>query len=66
MNDWIDKLNAFLQFNDREILENTGKISKSVADKLAIQAYKKFNQHRLNQDTHDDFEQFIENKNLKK
>lgn len=37
MNDWVDKLNAFLQFNDREILENTGRISKSVADKLAIQ-----------------------------
>lgn len=66
MNDWIDKLNAFLQFNDREILENAGRISKSVADKLAIQAYQKFNQHRLKQDTHDDFEQFIENKNLKK
>lgn len=66
MNDWIDKLNAFLQFNDREILENAGRISKSVADKLAIQEYEKFNQHRLNKDTHDDFEQFIENKNLKK
>jgi hypothetical protein len=66
MNDWTDKLNAFLQFNDREILENAGRVSKSVADKLAIQEYEKFNQHRLNQDNHDDFEQFIENKNLKK
>ncbi|WP_330948771.1 virulence RhuM family protein [Virgibacillus sp. MG-45] len=66
MNDWIDKLNAFLQFNNREILENAGTISKSVADKLAIQEYEKFNQYRLNQDTQDDFEQFIENSNLKK
>lgn len=66
MNDWIDKLNAFLQFNEREILENAGKISKAVADKLAIQEYETFNQHRLNKNTHDDFEQFIENKDLKR
>ncbi|MEF2291157.1 virulence RhuM family protein [Virgibacillus dokdonensis] len=66
MNDWIDKLNAFLQFNEREILENAGRISKAVADKLAIQEYETFNQHRLNKNTHDDFEQFIENKDLKR
>ncbi|WP_141130638.1 MULTISPECIES: virulence RhuM family protein [Virgibacillus] len=66
MNDWIDKLNAFLQFNEREILENAGRISKAVADKLAIQEYETFNQHRLNKNTHDDFEQFIENEDLKR
>ncbi|UOQ83756.1 RhuM family protein [Gracilibacillus salinarum] len=66
MKEWMDKLNAFLQFNDRDILENAGRISKYVADKLAMQEYEKFNQHRLNQDTKDDFEQFIENQNLKK
>lgn len=40
MKDWIEKLNAFLQFNEREILENTGEISKSVADALVIQGIK--------------------------
>lgn len=39
MKDWIDKLNAFLQFNNRDILENTGKVSKAVADKIASQEY---------------------------
>ena len=31
MKDWVEKLNAFLQFNDKEILCNVGKISASVA-----------------------------------
>nr|WP_090080366.1 virulence RhuM family protein [Lentibacillus persicus] len=66
MNDWVDKLNAFLQFNEREILQNAGKISKTVADKLAIQEYETFNQQRLKQKTHDDFERFINQNHLKK
>src|SRR5690625_3394084 len=64
--DWIDKLNAFLKFNERDILENAGKVSKLVADEIAIQEYERFNQHRLAQKTADDFEKFIENNNLKK
>lgn len=66
MKDWMEKLNAFLQFNDREILENAGEISKVVADKIAIQEYEKYNQHRIAQGTFDDFDKFIENNNLKK
>lgn len=66
MKDWTDKLNAFLQFNDRDILENAGKVSKAVADKIAIEEYEKFNQHRITQNASDAFERFIENKNLKK
>ena len=34
MKDWTEKLNAFLQFNDRDILENSGKVSRAVAEKL--------------------------------
>jgi hypothetical protein len=49
MKDWIDKLNAFLQFNERDILKNAGKVSKVVADKIATQEYEKFNQHRIEQ-----------------
>ena len=66
MSDWIDKLNAFLQFNDREILENAGKVSKAVADQLATQEYEKYNQNRIINKSNDDFERFIENNNLKK
>ena len=34
MKNWVEKLNAFLQFNGKEILHNAGKISASVAKKL--------------------------------
>jgi len=66
MSDWIDKLNAFLQFNGREILENAGEVSKAVADQLATQEYEKYNQNRIINKSNDDFERFIENNNLKK
>ena len=47
MRDWRKKLDAFLQFNERDILTNAGKVSKSVADQLAIEQYEIFHQHRL-------------------
>lgn len=36
MKNWVEKLNAFLQFNDKEILHNAGKISASVAKKISL------------------------------
>lgn len=42
MSDWVDKLDAFLQFNDYEVLQNAGKVSASVAKSLAEEEYKKF------------------------
>jgi hypothetical protein len=42
MADWVQKLNAFLQFNEYEILKDLGKISRVVAEKLASQEYDKF------------------------
>ena len=42
MKDWVEKLNAFLQFNGQEILHNAGKISAKVAQELAYQEYDKF------------------------
>ena len=47
VHDWRKKLDAFLQFNERDILDNAGKISKEVANKLALSEYEKFNQKRL-------------------
>jgi hypothetical protein len=47
MRDWRKKLDAFLKFNEHEILDNPGKVSKEVVDKLALEHYEAFNQHRL-------------------
>jgi len=37
MRNWREKLDAFLKFNERDILENAGKVTKEVADKLALE-----------------------------
>ena len=42
MTDWIGKLHGFLTLNDRDILQNAGKISKELADERALLEYKKF------------------------
>lgn len=47
MKDWVIKLDAFLKFNERDILKNTGKISHEVAEALALKEYEKF---RIEQD----------------
>lgn len=47
MRDWREKLDAFLQFNERDILTNAGKVAKEVADRLALEQYEKFTTHRL-------------------
>ncbi|MFH1878066.1 MAG: virulence RhuM family protein [Candidatus Omnitrophota bacterium] len=36
MRDWRMKLDAFLKFNERDILNNPGKVSKKVADTLGL------------------------------
>jgi hypothetical protein len=51
MRDWRTKLDAFLKFNEREILENAGGVAKEVADRLALEQYEIFNTHRLRVDT---------------
>jgi hypothetical protein len=47
MNDWIQKLDAFLQFNEYEILSNAGTIRHDVAKRLAEQHFEQF---RIEQD----------------
>ena len=58
MKDWVEKLNAFLQFNGKEILHNAGKISDSVAKELA---YKEYNKFKVKQDKlyKSDFDNFL-------
>lgn len=42
MRDWVEKLDAFLKFNDYDILTNAGKVSAEVAKALALGEYEKF------------------------
>ena len=47
MKDWATKLNAFLQFNERDILDHPGKVSQEVARAFAESEFEKY---RLVQD----------------
>ncbi|MBM4065437.1 MAG: virulence RhuM family protein [Planctomycetes bacterium] len=42
MADWVQKLDAFLQFNEYQILTDAGKVSNEVAKQLAEEEYGKF------------------------
>lgn len=42
LRDWVEKLDQFLQFNEREILHGAGKISKKQADQKALAEYERF------------------------
>jgi len=58
MRDWVEKLNSFLQFNEYDLLNHLGKVSKEVAQKTAEDIYTKF---RVIQDKNyqSDFDKFI-------
>lgn len=47
MQDWVQKLDAFLQFNEYEILHDAGRVSHEVAKRLAEEEYERF---RVEQD----------------
>ena len=47
MKDWSTKLNAFLQFNEREVLQNAGKVTAVIAKEFAIS---EFEQYKVIQD----------------
>jgi len=61
MQDWSDKLNGFLQLNDRNILEHAGKISHELAREKAESEYETYNRRRINlsDKLEDDFEKTI-------
>jgi hypothetical protein len=42
LRDWQEKLDQFLQFNDREVLQDAGKISKKQADEKAAAEYERY------------------------
>ena len=55
MSDWVEKLNAFLQFNEYDVLTDAGSVSSEVAKRLAEEHFEKF---RIKQDANyeSDFE----------
>lgn len=66
MEDWKNKLDVFLQFNQREVLNNPGKVSHKVAEAFALSEFEKY---RVVQDKifESDFDRFlidVKNKNL--
>ncbi|MBN1961254.1 MAG: virulence RhuM family protein [Deltaproteobacteria bacterium] len=65
MGDWIKKLDAFLQFNEYEVLTNAGRISSAVAKQLAEEQYDRF---RVEQDHafESDFEKEVKRIEAKK
>jgi len=58
MRDWRDKIDAFLKFNERAILEDAGKVSMEIAKALALEEFEKFNRHRLAEETAKEEEEF--------
>ena len=42
MNDWAGKLNAFLQFNEKDILSNAGKVTQAIAKAFAESEFDKY------------------------
>jgi len=57
MNDWIRKLNDILTINENEILEHAGKVSRQIADEIALSEYEKYNKRRQ---TYEDAKAFEE------
>ena len=58
MADWVHRLDAFLQFNEYEILTNPGSVSHEVAKALAEGEYEKFRVAR-DRETLSDFEREV-------
>ena len=46
LRDWETKLNEFLQFNERPVLRDAGRVSKDRADKVAAEEYEQFTARR--------------------
>lgn len=42
MKDWSEKLNAFLQFNQKEILKDSGKVTTAIAKEFAEKEFEKY------------------------
>ncbi len=66
MKDWREKLDAFLQFNGQEILQDAGTVTKKIADSLAEEQYTIFDENRrlqsVKKDSWDELKALEDNK----
>jgi hypothetical protein len=46
LKDWPERLDAFLSFNDRDVLPGLGSVSRDAAEQRALAAYEQFNELR--------------------
>ena len=46
LKDWPERLDAFLSFNDRDVLPGLGSVSRDAAEQRALAAYEQFNKRR--------------------
>lgn len=63
MKDWVKKLDAFLQFTGREVLNDAGRISAEIAKELSLAEYEKYRIARLKHEINepdDEFDTIIE------
>ena len=49
MQDWREKLDDFLRFNERRILDGAGAVSRKEADRRALEEYELFHHRRLDE-----------------
>ena len=42
MQDWVNRLDAFFQFNEEDILQNKGKITAAIAKEFAENEFEKY------------------------
>jgi hypothetical protein len=47
MSEWKEKLDAFLRFNEQEILQDKGSVSMAIAQQLAREQFEKFSSWRI-------------------
>jgi len=47
MSEWKEKLDAFLRFNEQEILQDKGSVSMAIAQQLALEQFEKFSSRRI-------------------
>ena len=62
MADWVKKLDAFLQFNERDILQDNGKVTHEIAKAFAENEWEQYRQIQ-DQLYKSDFDLFIETTN---
>ena len=63
MTQWTQRLDAFLAFNERDVLDHAGKVEKAVADRLAKTEFDTYQQQQRQLGANDkpsDFDRFVD------